>query len=197
MARRKDHSPEELKLLIRQSAEKIIETNGLRGLTARALAKAVSYTPGTIYNVYKDMDALVIDINYATLGRLQGFCLDRIKRKLPGFPKIQALAYAYVDFARENMCAWETLFSSARKSDKKNRIPKYYQERLEEIFHLIENTLKESLKIPSNEAARTARVLWACLHGMTVLTLDGRLNLIGVDRPHRMIDDLLKKYFDQ
>lgn len=194
MARRKDHSPEELKQLILQSAEKIIDSKGLNSLTARTLAKAVGYTPGTIYNFYKDMDALIGDINYATMGRLQTFCHDRIKDLSSDFSKIRTLAYAYVDFAHENTPAWETVFVSRRKGEKKPRLPKHYQQRLAEIFQLIENTLQECLQIPAKEAPKTARLLWACLHGITVLTLDGRLNLIGIDDSHHMIDDLLQKY---
>ena len=194
MARRKDHTPEDLKQLILQSAEKIIDSKGLDRLTARGLATAVGYTPGTIYNFYKDMDALILDINFATMGRLQLFCHDRIKDLPADFAKIRALAYAYVDFAHENTRAWETVFANRRKGEKKPRLPKHYQERLAEIFQLIENTLQECLKIPAKDAPKTARLLWACLHGITVLTLDGRLTMIGIDDPHHMIDDLLQKY---
>jgi len=194
MGRRKDHTPEQLKQLILESAEKIIDSKGLNNLTARALAEAVGYTPGTIYNFYKDMDALIIDINYATLGRLRGFCDDRIKDLPSDFSKIRTLAYAYVDFAHENVRAWETIFASTRKGEKKARLPKHYQKRLAEIVQVIEDTLQECLKIPASEAPKTARLLWACLHGITVLTLDGRLKLIGIDDPHHMIDDLLQRY---
>jgi AcrR family transcriptional regulator len=194
MARRKDHSPEALKHLIRASAEKIIESKGLKNLTARALAQSIGYTPGTIYNFYKDMDALLVDINYATLDRLHTYCHDRIKKRPLDFSRVRELACAYVDFAHENTPAWETLFTNTRKGEKATRLPKYYQERLVEIFSLIEVTLQECLKISTRDAPKMARLLWACLHGITVLTLDGRLTLIGTDAPHRMIDDLLQKY---
>jgi AcrR family transcriptional regulator len=195
MARRKDHTPEELKQLILKSAEKIIYSKGLNGLTARALAEAIGYAPGTIYNFYRDMEALVSDVNYETLGRLQAFCYERIKDLPPDFSKIGALAYAYVDFARENTRAWETLFANTHKVEKKARVPKHYQQRLLGVFQLIEATLQECLEIPVADAPKTARLLWACLHGITILMLDGRLTLIGVERPHEMIDDLLRKYF--
>jgi AcrR family transcriptional regulator len=194
MARRKDHSPEALKQLIVEAAEKIIDSKGLDSLTARALAKAIGYAPGTIYNVYRDMDALVTDINYINLGRLQAFCLERMGKLPADFERVRALAYGYSDFAHGNRRAWETIFSGTRKGDKKIRLPKPYQERLADIFRLLEDTLQECLRIPAAEASGMARLLWACMHGITVLTLDGRLSLIGVDDPHRMIDDLLVKY---
>jgi AcrR family transcriptional regulator len=190
----RDHSPEQLKELIRSTAEKLIYSKGLDGFTARALAEAIGYTPGTIYNFYRDMDALIIDINYDTLGRLYELCRKRIENLPSNFSKIKALAYAYVDFAHDNRRAWETVFANERKGDKRVRLPKHYQDRLLELFTLIENVLQECLKISAKEASKSARLLWACLHGITLLTIDGRLQLIGIDSPHGMIDDLLQKY---
>ena len=194
MARRKDHTPEQLKTLIRSAGEKLIYNKGLDGLTVRALAEAIGYTPGTIYNVYRDMDALIIDINFETLGRLSDFCQQRTQDLPSDVSKIKALAYAYVDFAHENLRAWQTVFATTRKGEKNTRLPKYYQQRLQEVFGRIEDVLRECLTIPASEVTQTARLLWACLHGITVLTLDGRLSLIGVDAPHPMIDNLLEKY---
>lgn len=194
MARRKDHTAPELKALILHAGEKIMLSKGLNGLTARALARAIGYTPGTIYNFYRDMDALITDINYGTLGRLHDFCREHTATSPPDLSRVKALACAYVDFAHKNIRAWETLFAHTRKDDRKARLPKHYQERLMELFRLIEDTLQECLKIPAAQARTTARLLWACLHGITALTLDGRLNMVGVEQPHAMIDDLLRKY---
>ena len=194
MARRKDHTPEQLKTLIRSAAEKLIYKKGLQGLTARALAQEIGYTPGTIYNTYQDMDALITDINYETLGRLYQFCQERVHDLPMDFSKVRALAYAYVDFAHKNQRAWESVFATTHKGDKTPRLPKDYQQRILSLFEHIEITLKECLNFPSDRARITARLMWACLHGITVLTLDGRLKLVGVERPHAMIDDLLKHY---
>jgi len=51
--------------------------------------------------------------------------------------------------------------------------------------------------MPDKMAHSSARLLWACMHGITVLTLDGRLNLVGIQKPHDMIDDLLHRYLSE
>ncbi|MGB9152644.1 MAG: TetR/AcrR family transcriptional regulator [Alphaproteobacteria bacterium] len=197
MARRKDHTPEQLKALILSAATKLIEHKGSGGLTARALATEVGYTPGTIYNVYRDMDALITDINYETLGNLYSFCQTRLERATPDFSKIRALAYAYVDFSHANIRAWETLFNGSRTNTGPSRLPKAYQQRILSLFQLIEDVLVECLGLPVANAHRSARLLWACLHGITVLTIDGRLKMVGIEKPHKIIDDLLERYFSQ
>lgn len=200
MARRKDHTPQQLKALILSSASAIVALHGRDGLTARALASAINYSPGTIYNCYQDMDALIIDVNYETLGRLYEFCRQRIAPLPPDLAKISALAYAYVDFALRDTRAWESVFAPARRSDSDDQsmpLPQYYQDRLAEIFFMIESTLHECLAMPVAVAQPAARLLWACLHGITVLTLNGTLDLVGADEPHAMIDDLFGNYLAQ
>jgi AcrR family transcriptional regulator len=194
MARRKDHSPQELKTSIRVAAEKIIYTKGLVALTARRVAEAVGYTPGTIYNLYRDMDALVTEVNYTTLTRLDEFCRERLKRAGSGYAAVKSLAYAYIDFAAGNERAWRTLFIETNRVGKPGKLPAHYQERLAGLFQMLETTLKDNLAMDAIDAASAARILWAALHGITSLTLDGRLSLIGVEDPHDMTDDLLDKY---
>jgi AcrR family transcriptional regulator len=195
MARRKDHSPEELKVAILGSAKKLIYSKGLSGLTARALAKDIGYTPGTIYNFYRDMDALVTEVNYMTLKRLHEYCFGRVRQAKAGYEAARTLAYAYIDFASENERAWRTLFIETNRA-KNTKLPAHYRQCVADLFRLIETTLQKNLNIAANEAKKTARMLWASLHGITSLMLDGRLALIGIDEPHAIVDELLRKYLN-
>lgn len=194
MARRKDHDPDTLKALILEAARKIIAGKGLPALTARTLAKAIGYTPGTIYNFYRDMDALVTEANYVTLGELQEKCLHDVAGKPDGIQKVRALAYSYIDFAKTNAHAWKAVFAGQHTS---SRLPKHYQHRLSDLFQMIEQLLRSSLNIDVATAGQATRVLWAALHGITMLTLDGRLTLLGVETPQVMVDNLLQNYFSQ
>ncbi len=196
MSRRKEYTPQQLKELILSNAERIIARHGRTGLTARALAETIHYSPGTIYNVYEDMDALMVDVNYETLGRLQAYCQQKIATLPADFSRVRGLAYAYADFARENLRAWEAIYAPSRKMEHDNApaLPEYYQQRLADIFLMVENTLIDCLKLPQPTTSSSARLLWACLHGITVLNLNGTLGLVGVEQPHAMIDDLLTQY---
>ena len=195
MSRRKDHTPEAVKNLLFEEARKIIASKGLNGLTARGLAAKVGYAPGTIYNMYKDMDALVTAINQETLEQLYEECRSAAASKPADLSRLQALAYTYIDFAHHHKHAWLTLFSGERTPGSHSRLPLRYRQTLEALFTLIETSLHECLPRPHENPAQAARLLWTCLHGITLLTLDGRLKLIGVKHPHAMIDDLLTRYF--
>ena len=62
MARRSDHSREELYALILDSARSIVEEDGFSGLTARRVASSIGYAPGTIYNLFSNLDDLILHL---------------------------------------------------------------------------------------------------------------------------------------
>ena len=70
MARRSDHSPEELREMTLAAAIRIVDTEGFRALTARNVARAIGYTPGTLYNLFANLDDLAVHLNGNTLDRL-------------------------------------------------------------------------------------------------------------------------------
>ena len=70
MARRSDHTREELRRMALDAARAIIESDGLRALSTRRLAKAIGYTPGTLYQLFEDLDDLIIEVNVETLDAL-------------------------------------------------------------------------------------------------------------------------------
>ena len=194
MARRKDHTRPELKEIIRLEAEKLIKTKGFDQLTARALATHIGYSPGTIYNIYPDMAALKQDINLHTLGRLQATCLHALDQAAPGIPKLRALANAYLIFAQTEPRFWSLVFADPRHDAQRQKLSKPYRDRLTEMFRLIEETLRDHAKVIPDDAPQLARFLWASLHGITCLTLDGRLALVGTAESDELIDLLLQRF---
>ena len=66
MARRSDHTKDELKDIILSASRKIIEKEGFQNLSARKIATAIKYAPGTLYNFCKNLDELILQINAQT-----------------------------------------------------------------------------------------------------------------------------------
>jgi AcrR family transcriptional regulator len=60
MARRSDHSRDELYNLAMTAARDIVRREGMAALTARGLATAIGYSPGTLYNLFDSLDELAL-----------------------------------------------------------------------------------------------------------------------------------------
>ena len=67
MARRKDHSHEQLHTMATDAARELAEEEGLRGITARRIADKIGYSAGTLYNVFENLDDLIVHLNGSTL----------------------------------------------------------------------------------------------------------------------------------
>ncbi len=70
MARRSDHSREQLADMALAAAAALAERDGLRGVTARGIAREIGYTVGTLYNVFDNLDDLLRHMNAATMDAL-------------------------------------------------------------------------------------------------------------------------------
>ena len=70
MARRSEHSLEELKALVLDAAETIVIDEGFSELKVRKIAMEIGYTVGSIYMVFANMADLIMHINARTLDAL-------------------------------------------------------------------------------------------------------------------------------
>ena len=70
MGRRSSHTPQQLRALVLDAAQEIIEAQGLAGLSAREIARRIGYSPGTIYNVFANLDDVVLNVEARVLDAL-------------------------------------------------------------------------------------------------------------------------------
>jgi len=109
MARRSDHNREELYGIILTAARDIAEKEGLRGLTARRIADKIGYSPGTIYNLFENLDDLIVQLRGETLGalynRLYSEPVDGSSEEI-----LLSLAGKYILFVREHPKLWNLMF---------------------------------------------------------------------------------------
>lgn len=70
MARRSEHTKEQLQSIIVDMGEKIISENGLKALTARRLSQNIGYTVGTLYNKFSNLDQIILHVNAKTLDKM-------------------------------------------------------------------------------------------------------------------------------
>ena len=105
MGRRSVHSPEELRQLILDASQTIVERSGITGLSAREIARMIGYSPGTLYNIFENLDDILLTLQV----QLQDRTVEHLKR-VPigpdGEKNIEALTQAYVDFALANRRMW-------------------------------------------------------------------------------------------
>ena len=132
------------------AAADIAETEGLRGLRARSIAREIGYTIGTIYNVFEGLDDLIVHLNDT------------------------ALAECYIRFTRDHSKRWSVLFEHRLPNGRE--LPEWHHEKVLRLLEFLERALAR-LFSPGQEKERhhTAHVPWSSLHGICSLETAGKL----------------------
>ena len=193
MARRSDHSREELREMALQAAEKIVVENGYEGLSARKVATAIGYTVGTLYLVFENIDDLILNINARTLDRLHERMTADPPKSGDARDYVSQLGQAYIAYANEDPHRWAMVFEHRFSEDR--AVPAWYQEKITRMFAVVEEALEPLAKQrPPHEVTQAARAIWGGVHGICILALTDTLGVAGVDSVQELTRSLISNY---
>ncbi|GAB1363451.1 hypothetical protein MASR1M32_26870 [Rhodobacter sp.] len=161
------------------AAEAEIAEKGLAGLKARALSARAGCALGAIYTHFDDLDALVLQVNSRTLGRLAVALAPAARSDLPPETVTLALADAYAGFALANRRLWSALFERAPD---RTALPDWHrQEHVALMTAIAAPLMALRPDLPPEAVAIRSRTLFGAVHGVVQLSLQDRL--LGLPEP--------------
>ncbi len=98
------------------AAQRIASREGLGGLTARRIAAEVGCSVGTLYNVFGNMDSLILHLNGTTLDALYDE-MKKVGETADSASTVQALTVKYLEFTRKNLNLWNVIFEHSWPKD--------------------------------------------------------------------------------
>ena len=193
MARRNDHSREQIQDMAIQAAITILNREGVAGLSTRKVARAIGYTAGTLYLVFKNLDELILHINAATLDELHKQLAAQLDRESTPAQVIKNMALTYMKFAKANYARWSLLFTHRLPAGQ--AVPEWLDDKIRQLFGLVGQPLNELLPAFDAQACMCAiRVLWSGVHGACELGLNDKLSLGGEVSTEELINSLVENY---
>lgn len=189
MARRSDHSRRELYDLAVGAARRIVDEGGMRALTARKVADAIGYSPGTLYNLFENLDHMIVHLNGRTLDDLQ----DRLSTATrTGVPEadLNGLLDGYLGYIEDHPNLWNMLFEH-RLADGRE-LPSWYAKKVARGLGLVEDVLSPLFaEDDQDRKGDAARILWASLHGICSLYQTGKLQVVTSRSAREMAEVLV------
>jgi len=140
MGRRSEHTKEELHHLIVDATLKLVREKGGSNVTARQIAQAVGYTPGMLYSIFDNQQAIFLHVNVLSLDSLHAQCTRAQKKAKGPEAAIRAMGMAYLEFAAKNTNQFHLLFQPMAMPN--TDIPKELGGRIQSLFELIERDLR-------------------------------------------------------
>lgn len=192
MARRNDHSREQLQGMALDAAQFIIEAQGLEALSARKVAGRIGYTVGTLYLVFRHLDELILQANTRTLVELNA-ALAAAADSADAQQGVQAVTRAYVDFATRHTRRWSALYQHAGEAN--IELPEYFTVQVSSMYKLLERLLRPlAPQTTVQDLAQAARALWGGVQGVCILGLSDKLDIDRIEALPRITDSLVGNF---
>lgn len=159
------------------AAEARIRDGGLAALRARDVTADVGTALGGLYNLFADLDDLILHVNSRTLTRLLRLAEERTATAQGPHGALKALAEAYLDFSRENPELWRAVFDHRMAPDK--QIPDWYRNEQATLIRIIVAPLKRlEPELDEDALLVRARTFFAAVHGIVSISTENRF--VGV-----------------
>jgi AcrR family transcriptional regulator len=196
MGRRNEHSREELRALALRAAGDIVAASGAAALSMREVARRIGYTVGALYIVFQNLDDLIVQLNEQTVIELRE-SLERIRgRANQPAQNLRLLVAAYLGYALLHTARWRLVFEHRLPEGQK--APASYAGHTAAIFALVGRHLQESGVVPSDSSTEElATALWSGAHGICMLAVTGKLQLVTQASIQKLLDVLLDRFLGQ
>lgn len=191
MARRSDHTRSELKDLVVKTATEIISSEGLKALTTRNIASAIGYSPGSIYNVVDDLDALIAIVNENTMRQLN-VGLTEIVMTGDVLNDAKQVLNTYLNFRNDYPGLWKANLAHAVRQDFVQ--PASYVVETEVSFAVAARAIGPAFQGNDEKVQLAVRVLWAALQGIFSISDTATVFHTGRDGIREMAENLVETY---
>ena len=194
MAGKVEERKAKLRCALIDAAERQIEDGGLSSLKARELAKVAGCSVGAIYNIFDDLDALVMAVNARTFRALGSYVSEKVLAQADKAPNAQmiTMSHGYLEFAVAHTNLWRALFDLEMSVD--GPVPDWYFQELRAVFALIAAPLARLYPdMDSGERNLMVRALFSAVHGIVLLGLERRISAVPQDQIQVMLTQLLEQ----
>jgi AcrR family transcriptional regulator len=165
----------DLRRALVEAALRTIESEGVRGLTLRAVGGSLGVSRTALYRHFADKEALLSAVAGEGFRTFRLRLLDAWEREGRGWRGFEAMGLAYVVFAVEHPSHYRVMFGGfvARHPDAGllREASGAFQALVDAIVSLQQHELMRA-----DDPVQLARFIWAVVHGIAMLAIDGQLH---------------------
>ena len=184
---RRERERAQRRQVIVSAARELAEAEGWESVTTRRLADRIEYSQPVLYSHFEGKDAIVSAVALEGFGELATILHNARESADSPDAEPQAVARAYMEFARANPALYEAMFSlnvdlTFGHSDTPAPVHAGFVELRDAVAPLAGDRDIETF----------TEVIWSALHGLATLAQAGRLRPAAYDQRLAMLVDQLR-----
>ncbi|MCZ0737559.1 TetR/AcrR family transcriptional regulator [Phreatobacter sp. AB_2022a] len=166
------------------SAERILERDGVQGLTLRAAAREAGVSHAAPMNHFGDLTGLLSELAALGFERFRAAMQAGLDASRGPQARMSAIGRAYVRFARTHPGLFQLMFRSERLDPQRPALAAAMRGAYLVLAGTVGERREEAIG-PRLTEAQAAQIMaaWSLVHGFAVLSLDGRFDQIVAHAP--------------
>ena len=196
-AARREKGRQEMRELILREARRLLTEQGPEAVSMRAIARAIGYTPGALYEYFTAKEDVFEALYFEGTDGLSGW-MKAAKAAIPAGTStsetLRALGRGYRDFARSQPELFRLVLGPETRRPRRKLEAPEGEERpgFDTLVQTIEEGIARGDVVPAPPLA-IAVACWSLVHGFVVLELNGHFGEFGTaEAPERAADDLFE-----
>jgi AcrR family transcriptional regulator len=182
-----------LKQAMLEAAERILERDGIAGLTLRGAAREAGASHAAPKNHFGDLSGLLSELAAVGFNRFREAMLAEAEAAATPAERMRSAGRGYVRFARANPGLFLLMFRGERLDMQRPALRKAADEAIAVLAGAGASEVPAPTELTLDQAARMAGA-WAGVHGLAMLLIDGRLDAVLKRLPEGVTeDDLLAR----
>lgn len=164
MARRNNHTREELVALTLDRVKQFLDTHSYHELSLRKVATMIGYVPSTLVNVFGNYNLLLLHVVAQTLDELAQEAQQAVKSTTYPKDALYQLAYCYHDFAKRNPYRWQLIFEHNMNGE---MLPEWQAQRINNMTSMLEDSAESDCAFAfraRSVAGEPRIVVWRAWH---------------------------------
>ena len=193
MARRSDHSYRELRDLIIDAAYDIVQEQGVESLSARNLATKISYSVGTLYNIFSNMNEIILHLNARVLDHFVSELANKLNTSVSSsIENLLFIARYYLYFSENHYNLWHMLFIN--KIYINEDAPKWYKGKIAALNKLVSHQIS-LFNAPGIDTLLETSIYWASVHGVVSLNNSEKLRYASEKNVDEILESAVRRIF--
>jgi AcrR family transcriptional regulator len=175
---RRERQHAAIERLILEAAEQLLQRSGPDGVSLRAVAERIEYSPAAIYGYFSTKDDLLTALAVHGFRQLN-HALTRASESRDSSPlgRLRELYWRYYEFSKTHAAYYELMFldSAYAPGQWDREALECLREAAAEAERLIAGCMDASTLVSGRSPTAIRRTLWAAIHGAAVIGLRKRL----------------------